>query len=263
MLMAKEADVMKKFFVKAVLGLCTLAFLSGSGMAAPVQADSKLVMPNFVQADSESAMPDSVQAGGEAAGSDSAQTGGEAAESAYLQAANKVEVSYQILSVSDNDVQRKINVKILQRADELQKDINEIVQNGDALSASLDSVIAYQDKSIVSIKTDEYIYVEHAAHPMSWTYGNVFSLADGRELSLEDIAAMPAYKAHAARYTWSSVKRALIAQYGDVLFSCAFNLAEVPKDVYIDADAHVHVVIQRYELAPYAAGILDVDLDAE
>ena len=254
---------MKKFFVKAVLGLCTLAFLSGSGMAAPVQADSKLVMHNFVQADSKSAMPDSVQASGEAAGSDSAQTGGETAESGYLQAANKVEVSYQILSISDNDVQRKINVKILQRADELQKDINEILQNGDALSASLDSVIAYRDENIVSIKTDEYIYVEHAAHPMSWNYGNVFSLSDGRELSLEDIASLPAYKAHAARYTWSNVKRALITKYGDVLFSCAFNLAEVPKDVYIDADAHVHVVIQRYELAPYAAGILDVDLDAE
>lgn len=248
MLMAKEADVMKRFFVKAALGLCTLAFLSGSGMAAPVQADGK---SDLVQASAESAMPDSVQAGGETA------------ESAYLQAANKVEVSYQILSVSDNDVQRKINAKLCQRVDEMQKDIKEILQNGDALSASLDSVIAYQDKSIVSIKTDEYIYVEHAAHPMSWTYGNVFSLADGRELSLEDIAAMPAYKAHAARYTWSSVKRALIAKYGDVLFSCAFNLAEVPKDVYIDADAHVHVVIQRYELAPYAAGILDVDLDAE
>ena len=125
------------------------------------------------------------------------------------------------------------------------------------------SVIAYQDNGVVSIKTDEYIYVDHAAHPMSWTYGNVFSLSDGRELSLEDIAALPTYKAHALRYTWSNVKRALIAKYGEVLFSCAFNLAEVPKDVYIDADAHVHVVIQRYELAPYVAGILDVDLDAE
>lgn len=228
---------MKKFFAKAMLGLCTLVFLSGSGMAAPAQADS------------EAGMAASVQAGSKAAN--------------YVQPENKVEISYQVLPVFDNDVQLKINAKILQRADELQKDINEIVQNGDMLSASLNSVIAYQDNSIVSIKSDEYIYVDHAAHPMSWTYGNVFSLSDGRELSLEDIAALPAYKEHALRYTWNSVKRALIAKYGDMLFSTAFNLAEVPKDVYIDAAAHVHVVIQRYELAPYAAGILDVDLDAK
>ena len=216
---------MKKFFVNVALGLCTLAFLSGSSMA------------------------DSVQAGSKAAD--------------YVHPENKVEISYQVLPVLDNDVQIEINAKILQKADELQKDINEIVQNGDMLSASLNSVIAYQDENIVSIKTDEYIYVDHAAHPMSWTYGNVFSLSDGRELSLEDIAALPAYKERASRYTWSSVKRALIAKYGDMLFSTNFNLAEVPKDVYIDADAHVHVVIQRYELAPYAAGLLDVDLDGE
>ena len=241
---------MKKFFVNVALGLCTLAFLSGSGMAAPVQADS------------ETAMSNSVHAGNGEIGAGLVQAD-DKAESGYLQAANKVEISYQVLPVLDNDVQIKINAKILQRADELQKDINEIVQNGDMLSASLNSVIAYQDENIVSIKTDEYIYVDHAAHPMSWTYGNVFSLSDGRELSLEDIAALPAYKERASRYTWSSVKRALIAKYGDMLFSTNFNLAEVPKDVYIDADAHVHVVIQRYELAPYAAGLLDVDLDGE
>ena len=124
---------MKKIFAKAMLGLCTLAFLSGSGMAAPVQADGK---SNLVQASAESAMPDSVQTGGKAVGSDSAQADDKAAESGYLQAANKVEISYQVLSVSDNDVQRKINARLCQRVDELQKDVNEIVQNGDALSAS-------------------------------------------------------------------------------------------------------------------------------
>lgn len=228
---------MKKIFVSAALGLCTLAFLSGSGMAAPAEADCTAVIPASVQANSKATN--------------------------YVQAENKVEMSYPVLSVLGNDVQMKINTRLYQKVDDWQKDIKEIVQNGDVLSASLNSVIAYQDENIVSIKTDEYIYVDHAAHPMSWTYGNVFSLSDGRELSLEDIAAMPAYKERASYYTWSNVKRALIAKYGDMLFSTNFNLAEVPKDVYIAADAHVHVVIQRYELAPYAAGLLDVDLDGE
>lgn len=227
---------MKKFFANAVLGLCTFAFLSGSGMAAPVQADGEV--SDFAQANN-------------------------AAVSDYLQAGNKVEMSFQVVSVSDIDVQSKINTRLFQRAEAWQNDIKEILQNGDALSTSLNSVVTYQDKGIISIKTDEYFYVDHAAHPMSWTYGNVFSLSDGKELSLEDIAALPKYKEHAQRYTWSSVKHALIAKYGDMLFSHTFNLTEVPKDVYIDADSHVHVMIQRYELAPYAAGLLDVDLDAE
>lgn len=30
----------------------------------------------------------------------------------------------------------------------------------------------------------------------------------------------------------------------------------------MDANGHIHVLIQRYEAASYAAGILDIDLDA-
>lgn len=67
---------MKKIIANAVLGLCTWAFLSGSGMAAPVQAGDT--------------WSDSTQANS-------------AVVSDYLQAGNKVEMSFQVVSVSDVD----------------------------------------------------------------------------------------------------------------------------------------------------------------
>ena len=40
------------------------------------------------------------------------------------------------------------------------------------------------------------------------------------------------------------------------------GIETAPKDIYMDANGHIHVLIQRYEAASYAAGILDIDLDA-
>ncbi|WP_315438996.1 hypothetical protein [uncultured Selenomonas sp.] len=40
------------------------------------------------------------------------------------------------------------------------------------------------------------------------------------------------------------------------------KLETAPKDIDMDPSGHNHVLIQRYEAASCAAGILDIDLDA-
>ena len=41
------------------------------------------------------------------------------------------------------------------------------------------------------------------------------------------------------------------------------KLEEIPKDIYLDENKHIHVIVQTYVLAPYATGTIDVDLDKE
>ena len=57
--------------------------------------------------------------------------------------------------------------------------------------------------------------------------------------------------------------RAIERDYGDLLYSRVVKLEEIPKDIYLDENKHIHVIVQTYVLAPYATGIIDVDLDKE
>ena len=45
------------------------------------------------------------------------------------------------------------------------------------------------------------------------------------------------------------------------LFEDALPLKELPETFYWDKKLHVHFVFQQYEIAPYAGGIIDVDID--
>ena len=49
---------------------------------------------------------------------------------------------------------------------------------------------------------------------------------------------------------------------GLYLFSDALPLKNLPENFYWDSNLHVHFIFQHYEVAPYAAGIIDVDIDA-
>ena len=42
----------------------------------------------------------------------------------------------------------------------------------------------------------------------------------------------------------------------------ALPLKKLPENFYWDEDLHVHFIFQHYEIAPYAMGIIDVDIDA-
>ena len=52
------------------------------------------------------------------------------------------------------------------------------------------------------------------------------------------------------------------AQEGIYLFEDALPLKKLPEYFYWDKNLHVHFIFQHYEIAPYAAGIIDVDIDA-
>ena len=178
-----------------------------------------------------------------------------------LQPAMQVKANYPVVALQNAAAQKRINLAVAAEMDDMQRDIKAILREGDLLSASLDSRVSYQDEKIISIRTDKYVYVDKAAHPMSWEYGRIYRISDGKLLTLEDIANLPEFRANASRYTLDNVAKAIGKKYGDVLFSRIVKLESMPKDIYLDENKQLHVLIQRYELAPYAAGILDVNLD--
>ena len=45
------------------------------------------------------------------------------------------------------------------------------------------------------------------------------------------------------------------------LFQDALPIKQLPEDFYWDENLHVHFIFQHYAIAPYAMGIIDVDID--
>ena len=45
------------------------------------------------------------------------------------------------------------------------------------------------------------------------------------------------------------------------LFEDALPLKKLPETFYWDKNLHLHFIFNQYEIAPYAAGIIDVDID--
>lgn len=74
---------------------------------------------------------------------------------------------------------------------------------------------------------------------------------------------MPEFKDRASHYTPNNIRAAVYQKYGKYLYGDPAALVNIdkPQDYYIDTDGNVHVVFQEYDIAPYAAGILDVNLD--
>ena len=128
-------------------------------------------------------------------------------------------------------------------------------------TAKMSYEITKSSDDLLSLKTNQLISEEGAAHPMSYAHGYVFRLSDGKALTLADVQQLPDRKEHASRYTLESLNKRL-AEPKDGAAKDFKKLETAPKDIYMDANGHIHVLIQRYEAASYAAGILDIDLDA-
>lgn len=174
-----------------------------------------------------------------------------------------VEISYPILDLKNDKVQKKINLDIFKRANRANTAVGRQIQAGDIISTTLATKVSYQDENFLSLRTHEYFYLQFAAHPISWEYGQIYRLSDGKSLSLEELAKEPEFSQHDDRYTLRSVIRAIERDYGDLLYSRVVKLEEIPKDIYLDENKHIHVIVQTYVLAPYATGTIDVDLDKE
>ncbi|WP_338625164.1 DUF4163 domain-containing protein [Selenomonas sp. TAMA-11512] len=129
--------------------------------------------------------------------------------------------------------------------------------------AMLDYEVTYQDKDYVSVRLNGNVDFG-GAHPNPYTYAYIFRLRDGENMDLDDFRKERGKKP-ASRYTLTAVNQALreqAAAKGIVLYSDFTGIRELPKNIYLDSEAHIHAVFAPYEVGPYSSGAIDIDLDA-
>lgn len=103
--------------------------------------------------------------------------------------------------------------------------------------------------SFVLIKSE---YFDRAAHPMSYVRGVTVDKL-GQKVKLKDLFPDLTVEEVEAK-TKEQMKERNIPLFPFAKFK------KIPSEFYIGKDHHVYVMYQLYEIAPYAAGIISVDL---
>ena len=170
-------------------------------------------------------------------------------------------LTYPIVQTDTADAQQRINTVIEDDVKAFMQEIDMARMGNKKTSAEMSYKITNSSDDLLSLKTEQFISEEGAAHPMSYTRGYLFRLSDGKALTLDDVQQMSDRMDRAGRYTLDALNRRLTEPKNGAPEGYK-PLEAAPKDIYMDADGHIHVLIQRYEAASYAAGVLDIDLDA-
>lgn len=136
-------------------------------------------------------------------------------------------------------------------------------KDGYAVTGFVSYDIRANNANFFSLTIDCSSMPKGAAHPNTYTYGLTFD-NEGNLISFNQfVKENQALGKSEDLYTVSNLTKEVLAQVGDRLYNSdviPLNITAFPEEFYIDDDGNLHVLFQRYEIAPYAAGLIDVIL---
>lgn len=136
-------------------------------------------------------------------------------------------------------------------------------KDGYAVTGFVSYDIRANNANFFSLTIDCSSMPKGAAHPNTYTYGLTFD-NEGNLINFNQfVKENQALGKSEDLYTVSNLTKEVLAQVGDRLYNSdviPLNITAFPEEFYIDDDGNLHVLFQRYEIAPYAAGLIDVIL---
>lgn len=157
------------------------------------------------------------------------------------------------------EVSRKISRYFEKLANASRKAYNEADTMDERLTSRVDYQVSYHGDRYLSFQRYGYSYIERAAHPTSWELGVTFDLTTGEPVEWQKVVA----PRHKGAFTLDRINEALWStEYGrgHYFFQDFKGLKKLPQNYYLDGQGHVHFVFGQYEIAPYAVGIIDLDM---
>ena len=152
-----------------------------------------------------------------------------------------------------------VNAKINQRIrEEIKAFIASAREPNISVTATTSYKIPYDDDKVLSILLTEYANYEHSAHPSVLLKALNFDLKSGKPINTVDL------KKFSKQISTKDLTRKLkahAAREGIALYPEFKEVEKLPDDFYFDENFHLHFIFQQYDVAPYAAGIIDVDVD--
>ena len=165
--------------------------------------------------------------------------------------------SYPEVKTSSAIANAKINQRI---REEIKNFIASAREPNPSVTATTDYKIPYDDDKVLSILLTEYVNYEHSAHPSVFLKALNFDVKSGKPINTVDLKK---YDKKISPKDLTRKLKAHAAREGIVLYPEFKAVDKLPNDFYFDENFHLHFIFQQYEVAPYAAGIIDVDVDEE
>ena len=137
---------------------------------------------------------------------------------------------------------------------------------GGSIKADVSYETKFNKADIVSFVLTEVTSPERAAHPTTAVKGYIFSLTEGRQLTLKDFDKTAAAVKRPDAYSLANINKAIakeLAAKNITPLPDFQGLKDRPTQIYMDTNMHLHALLQPTEVAPYAAGVIDVDLESE
>ena len=172
---------------------------------------------------------------------------------------------YPFVIVENHEVEKKINIEIFC---EVERFLSEVKKTSAELSVKTDSVtISFEvpcnyEFGILSVVLTEYVYFEKAAHPATYRRALNFNSDSGQRIFAQSLTGIACDENGESDYSPKNLTLKLreYAKKNKInLYDSFTELNKIPDDFYFDENLHVHFIFQQYEVAPYAAGIIEFD----
>lgn len=165
---------------------------------------------------------------------------------------NNGTVKYPVVSgLANKSAQDKINRFMLQEAQKFMK------AEGEAQTAVWDAAVKYNQNGYISFTVTYEIYYEGAAHGLHGIKGYSFETSTGRLLRLRDLYDITG---SGRQYINNAIKRQ-VQENQIELFEPFAGISDNPE--YYLIPNYVVIVYNPYEIASFAAGILEFSIPAK
>lgn len=172
----------------------------------------------------------------------------------------RLKIQYpKVRVVGKKDVSQKISRYFTKRAKQSQEHFKKADRGQEKLTSRLGYVLSYHGPRYLSIIEYSFSYYERAAHPSSWEHGVTFDLTTGDVVPWQQVVA----RKNKRKFTLENINKALWAtEYGQggYFFSDFTGLKQLPTNYYVDSEGYICFVFNQYEIAPYAAGIINLNM---
>ena len=174
---------------------------------------------------------------------------------------------YPVVHTGNETIDKKINIAIIAEVDRFVTEVQKNAVTNNFLLADIRSNYTVGSNQsgntvILSIILTESWYYQGAAHPATVIHTLNFNTNSGAIMDLSYLTDVGSGVSKADLL--KRVESALVQhcqRNALTLFDGSLPLKELPTEFYWDENLNVHFIFQNYEVAPYAAGIIDVKLD--
>ncbi len=176
-------------------------------------------------------------------------------------------VIYPLIKTGDYAIDNRINTAIIAEVDRFVTAVYRNAQKNNYEVADIRTNYEIGSNEagntiILSILMTESNYYKGGAHPATYVRALNFNLSSGEQMGLDYLLEVGEGFQDGWLIERLNQKLREKSERKEIfLFQDALPLKKLPQDFYWDKNLHVHFIFQHYEIAPYAAGIIDVDID--